>query len=228
MEPHFLFLAAIGALLIAVCIRRRKRLPLSVAIAAMLAITNLLPTPSYDQYFVTLIPFLAIATIELIELLGISAQILERRFLAIAALLVIVPAAWSLHHITSSNTTRPQYPTSAPSPERWIGILTRGRWCWPSGRASSTNPTFARYQGSRATSRRPRSPTSTLRYSSRRISHALYQGDRPEQSDPMRSDSSSSGEEGLRRGACRGDDVVLAAGYRSPSECARPASRRRD
>jgi ABC-type nickel/cobalt efflux system permease component RcnA len=74
----------------------------------MLAITNLLPTPSYDQYFVTLIPFLAIATIELIQLLEISAQILERRFLAVAALIVIVPAAWSLHHITSSNTTRPR------------------------------------------------------------------------------------------------------------------------
>jgi hypothetical protein len=101
-----LFLAAIGVLLIVVCIRRRKGLPLSVAIAAMLAITNLLPTPSYNQYFVTLIPFLAIATVELVQLLGISAHILERRFLAVAALIVIVPAAWSLHHITSSNTTR--------------------------------------------------------------------------------------------------------------------------
>jgi hypothetical protein len=106
VEPHFLFLAAIAALLIVVCIRRRKRLPLSVAIAATLAVTNLLPTPSYDQYFVTLIPFLAIAAIELVDLLGISAQILERRFLAIVAVLVIVPAGWSLHHITSSKTTR--------------------------------------------------------------------------------------------------------------------------
>jgi hypothetical protein len=106
VEPHYLFLAAIGVLLIAVCIHRRKGLPLSVAIAAMLAITNLLPTPSYNQYFVTLIPFLAIATIELIQLLDISAHILERRFLAVAALIIIVPAAWSLHHITSSNATR--------------------------------------------------------------------------------------------------------------------------
>jgi hypothetical protein len=106
VEPHFLFLAAIAVLLIAVCIRRKQGLPLSVAIAAMLAITSLLPTPSYNQYFVTLIPFLAIATIELIQLLGISAQIVQRRFLAVAALIVVLPAAWSLHHITSSNTSR--------------------------------------------------------------------------------------------------------------------------
>src|SRR5207237_10532957 len=69
VEPHFLFLAAIAALLIVVCIRRRQPLPLSVAVAATLAITNLVPTPSYDQYFVTLIPFLAIAAIELIGVL---------------------------------------------------------------------------------------------------------------------------------------------------------------
>src|SRR5207237_1735405 len=87
---------------------RQKPLPLSVAIAATLAITNLLPTPSYDQYFVTLIPFLAIATIEFIDLLGISAHVLQRRVLAFTALLVVVPAAWSLHHITSSKTTRPR------------------------------------------------------------------------------------------------------------------------
>jgi hypothetical protein len=106
VEPHFLFLAGVAALVIAVCIVRRKRLPLSVAIATMLAVTNLLPTPSYPQYFVTLIPFLAIATIELIDLLGISARVVQRRFVAIAALVVIVPAAWSLHHITASNTAR--------------------------------------------------------------------------------------------------------------------------
>jgi len=106
VEPHFLFLAAIAALLVAICIGRRKPLPLSIAIAATLAITNLLPTPSYAQYFVTLIPFLVIATIELISLLDISAQVLERRVLAVAAVLVLVPAAWSLHHITSSNATR--------------------------------------------------------------------------------------------------------------------------
>jgi len=106
VEPHFLVLAAIAALLIVVCIRRRKPLPLSVAVAATLAITNLLPTPSYDQYFVTLIPFLAIAAIELISILGISARILQTRFLAVTTLLVILPAAWSLHHITSSRTTR--------------------------------------------------------------------------------------------------------------------------
>jgi 4-amino-4-deoxy-L-arabinose transferase-like glycosyltransferase len=106
VEPHFLFLAGVAALLIALCIVRRERLPLSVAIAAMLAVTNLLPTPSYPQYFVTLIPFLAIATIELVDVLGISAFVVQRRFLAIVAVILILPAAWSLHHLTASNSTR--------------------------------------------------------------------------------------------------------------------------
>jgi hypothetical protein len=94
--------------LIAVCIRRRQRLPLSVAIAATLGLTNLLPTPSYAQYFVTLIPFLAVATIELIQLLDLGARVRETRFLAIAALVVIVPAAWSFHVVTTADATELQ------------------------------------------------------------------------------------------------------------------------
>jgi hypothetical protein len=101
-----LFLAAIALLLAVLSIRRRKRLPMSVAIAATLGVTNLLPTPSYAQYFVTLIPFLAIATIELVDLLGISANVIDLRVLAIAAVLLVLPAAWSLHHTTSSNSKR--------------------------------------------------------------------------------------------------------------------------
>ena len=106
VEPHFLFLGAIALLLAVLSIRRRKRLPMSVAIAATLGITNLLPTPSYAQYFVTLIPFLAIATIELIDLLGISAKVIDLTVLAIAAVLLVLPAGWSLHHVTSSSSTR--------------------------------------------------------------------------------------------------------------------------
>ena len=106
VEPHFLLFAGVGILLILVCIFRRKPLPLSIAIASILAITNLLPTPSYPQYFVTIIPFLAIATIELIQLLGISKPVLGNRFLAVTAVVVILPAAWSLHHTTSANATR--------------------------------------------------------------------------------------------------------------------------
>lgn len=106
VEPHFLFLAAIALLLAVLSIRRRKRLPMSVAIAATLGLTNLLPTPSYAQYFVTLIPFLAIATIELIDLLGIAAKVIELRVLAIAAVLLALPAGWSLHHTTSSSSKR--------------------------------------------------------------------------------------------------------------------------
>ena len=106
VEPHFLFLAAIALVLAVLSIRRRKHLPLSVAIAATLAITNLVPTPSYAQYFVTLIPFLVIATIELVDLLEITSKVIEPRVLAVAATLLLVPAAWSLHHTTASNSPR--------------------------------------------------------------------------------------------------------------------------
>jgi len=106
VEPHFLFLVAIAVLLAALSIGRRRRLPLSVAIAATLAITNLLPTPSLTQYFVTLIPFLAVAAIELIDLLDITAKVIDLRVLALVAVLLLLPAAWSLHHIISSNSTR--------------------------------------------------------------------------------------------------------------------------
>jgi hypothetical protein len=106
VEPHFLFLVAIAVLVAVLSVRRRRRLPLSLAIAGTLAITNLLPTPSYAQYFVTLIPFLTVAAIELIDLLGISAKVIDLRVLAVVAVLLVLPAGWSLNHITSSDATR--------------------------------------------------------------------------------------------------------------------------
>jgi hypothetical protein len=106
VEPHLLFLGAIALLLAALSIHRDKRVPLSVAIAATLAITNLLPTPSHTQYFVTLIPFLAVAAIELIDLLDISARVVVPRVVAVVAALLLLPAGWSLHHITASDPTR--------------------------------------------------------------------------------------------------------------------------
>jgi hypothetical protein len=41
-----------------------KRVPLAVAIVVALAVTSLAPTPVYDQYFATLIPFLVVIAIE--------------------------------------------------------------------------------------------------------------------------------------------------------------------
>jgi hypothetical protein len=105
VEPHFLLLGVGAVVLVALCINRRRRLPMSVAIAAMLAITNLVPTPSYAQYFVTLIPFLAVATVELIQVLDISGQVRRRRFLAVAAIVLVLPAAWSFHVVTAADST---------------------------------------------------------------------------------------------------------------------------
>ena len=49
----------------------------------------------YPQYFVTLIPFLAVAAIELVDLLGISTKVMDLRVLAVVAVLLVLPAGWS-------------------------------------------------------------------------------------------------------------------------------------
>lgn len=63
--PQFLILllAAAGA---ALALRRLGRpLPLSLVIAALLGAASFLPTPTYPQYFVTLVPFLVVGILEL-------------------------------------------------------------------------------------------------------------------------------------------------------------------
>jgi hypothetical protein len=63
--PQFLLLL-VAAVAAAVVVRRLGRpMPLALAIAGLLGAASLLPTPTYPQYFVTLVPFLVVGVLEL-------------------------------------------------------------------------------------------------------------------------------------------------------------------
>jgi hypothetical protein len=64
-RPQVLVLVAAAVALAIHVLARRRRLPLALALAGALALVSILPTPSYAQYFSTLVPFLAVASIEL-------------------------------------------------------------------------------------------------------------------------------------------------------------------
>ncbi len=62
---QFLILVAACVGLGVFVLATRRRMPLAVAVACALALASLAPTPTYDQYFCTLIPFLAVGAVEL-------------------------------------------------------------------------------------------------------------------------------------------------------------------
>ena len=63
--PYLLLL--LGALVAGIVLHRLEgRVPLSVLIGASLSAGSLAPTPTYDQYFCTAVPFLAVASVELV------------------------------------------------------------------------------------------------------------------------------------------------------------------
>ena len=64
-DAQFLVLVAAAVAVVVLAYRRHRRVPLAVAIAAALALVSALPTPTYTQYFSTLVPFLAVGAIEL-------------------------------------------------------------------------------------------------------------------------------------------------------------------
>jgi 4-amino-4-deoxy-L-arabinose transferase-like glycosyltransferase len=62
---QFLILVAAAVALVALVFMTRRRVPFAIAIAAALGLVSLLPTPTFDQYFSTLVPFLVIGVVEL-------------------------------------------------------------------------------------------------------------------------------------------------------------------
>ena len=64
LQFALLFVAATATTLLVV--RRERRVPLSALIALAIGITSLLPTPAYTQYFCVAIPFLIVASLELV------------------------------------------------------------------------------------------------------------------------------------------------------------------
>jgi hypothetical protein len=79
--------------LVALCVIRRRRPPLAIAIAAVLGVVSLLPTPTYPQYFSTLVPFLVVGTLELVHVVRSSGTIgydQRRRMLQAVALAAVL------------------------------------------------------------------------------------------------------------------------------------------
>jgi 4-amino-4-deoxy-L-arabinose transferase-like glycosyltransferase len=63
--PQFLLLVVAALLALVVLRQLRRPLPLALAIAALLGVASFLPTPTYPQYFVTVVPFLVVGVLEL-------------------------------------------------------------------------------------------------------------------------------------------------------------------
>ena len=90
-SPYLLLL--LGALVAGVVLHRIEgRVPLSVLLGGSLSVGSLAPTPTYDQYFCTAVPFLAVASVEL------AAAIRDRSGLKTDAMLRHV--AWSAAALT--------------------------------------------------------------------------------------------------------------------------------
>jgi len=99
-EPHMLALSLAALALLLECVYRRRRVPLVIVIALTLAVTNLLPTPSYQQYFVTTIPFLVVATVDLIARWRLS----DRSIAGIALIAIVVGALVPIGLVPASTT----------------------------------------------------------------------------------------------------------------------------
>jgi hypothetical protein len=68
-QPQSLLLL-VAALAAALVLRAaRGRVPFALLVAAWLGVASLLPTPTYTQYFVALVPFLAVGVVELLAVL---------------------------------------------------------------------------------------------------------------------------------------------------------------
>jgi hypothetical protein len=87
-EPHLLVLSLGAFAVLVASVREHRRIPFVVAIALTLGITNLIPTPSYQQYFATLVPFLVIPTVDLVASWHLSSS----RVAGIALVAVVVGA----------------------------------------------------------------------------------------------------------------------------------------
>ena len=80
------------ALAAVVAVFWRRHLPLAAAIAVVLGIVSLLPTPSYVQYFSLLVPFLIVVAVELRP---------PPLLLAASVAVLLLPAAWTVRNLVS-------------------------------------------------------------------------------------------------------------------------------
>jgi len=72
---QFLGLLVLAVAAAFVSIRRARRLPLALAVAALLGIGSLLPTPSFVQYFSLTVPFIVLGVLEVVPLVRLRAAL---------------------------------------------------------------------------------------------------------------------------------------------------------
>ena len=170
-DPHFLVLSLATFGLLIASLYAHRRVPFVVAIALALGVTNVIPTPSYQQYFVTLVPFLVVATVDLLVLVtGRNPSSSKVAGIALLAIVLgaLVPLAKAPALASYPCRVGPRRPTDStcvppePSPPPSTRVRGLARPFSPSGQASCTSPTRDRCQVWRATgkSRRYESPAS--------------------------------------------------------------------
>ena len=67
--PHFLIATTAVVTVVAVRVLQRQRIPMAIAIAAVLSVATLLPSPSYSQYFCIVMPFLVVGALDLVPII---------------------------------------------------------------------------------------------------------------------------------------------------------------
>ena len=111
--PYVLLLA--GALVAGIVLHRLEgRVPLSVLLGGSLSAGSLAPTPTYEQYFCTAVPFLAVASVELVAAMrgrpGLKADATLRHVVgSMAAITLTVYVGLGAYNLVSlvGSTSRP-------------------------------------------------------------------------------------------------------------------------
>ena len=97
-DAQFLFLTILTVALVIALRALHRRVPLAASLAGALAVASIVPTPTYDQYFSTVVPFLVVGAVELLFLIrslsgnGAGRTVLRRATVGVAVLFVLVGA----------------------------------------------------------------------------------------------------------------------------------------
>jgi hypothetical protein len=70
--PHVFIATAAVVTVTVMLVVRRRRVPMAIAIAAVLTVANLVPSPTYDQYFCIVMPFLIVGALELVAVVRLE------------------------------------------------------------------------------------------------------------------------------------------------------------
>lgn len=131
-EPHVLIPTIAVVTVIAVLVRHRQRVPMAIAIAAVLSVANLIPSPSYEQYFSILVPFLVVGAIELVPIIraampASNSSQLASILCAVGVATVALSLVTTAYGIDATNQSHafPVRPSNIGTVSKAIDALTR-------------------------------------------------------------------------------------------------------